>query len=237
MCAGAPRRWPPGGSVSTCHLAHRSPSPCAWYRTPRRVDTPLSRIPLRDAEPLPNRRPRAPTPFRGRARTTPSHPGESREASVPRRTRSYPRGMEGLMTHRISRRTRVFCAGLGAGVLVPLTVAATPATAADTAGDLHVRPAGPGHQAAEGHHHGPREPQGDRGRRPPRPEHQDHLHAETDPGLRLGQRRQGDRPRHAALGREEDNRYLTQRETDSGHRHDHQVGQRGHDQALEAAGH
>jgi beta-lactamase class A len=36
------------------------------------------------------------------------------------------------MTHRISRRTRVFCAGLGAGVLVPLTVAVTPATAAPT---------------------------------------------------------------------------------------------------------
>ncbi|WP_151482775.1 serine hydrolase [Streptomyces albicerus] len=36
------------------------------------------------------------------------------------------------MTHRISRRARVLCAALGAGVLVPLTVAATPAAAATT---------------------------------------------------------------------------------------------------------
>ncbi|WP_328496190.1 class A beta-lactamase-related serine hydrolase [Streptomyces sp. NBC_00414] len=36
------------------------------------------------------------------------------------------------MTHRISRRSRVLCAGLGAGVLVPLAVAATPAAAATT---------------------------------------------------------------------------------------------------------
>ncbi|MFL1902826.1 serine hydrolase [Streptomyces tauricus] len=36
------------------------------------------------------------------------------------------------MTYRISRRSRVLCAGLGAGVLLPLAVAATPAAAATT---------------------------------------------------------------------------------------------------------
>ncbi|MCW8098645.1 serine hydrolase [Streptomyces tauricus] len=36
------------------------------------------------------------------------------------------------MTYRISRRSRVLCAGLGAGVLLPLAVAAAPAAAATT---------------------------------------------------------------------------------------------------------
>ncbi|CAK7284388.1 hypothetical protein SGPA1_30261 [Streptomyces misionensis JCM 4497] len=101
---------------------------------------------------------------------------------------------------------------------------------------LHVREERARRQAEEGHHRRAREPQGHRRRRGLRPLHQDDLHPARHQRLRLGEHRQGHRARHAAVGRQEAQPAADRYRVLARHRHDHQVGQHRHQQAVEAAG-